>query len=454
MIEAKRLRKNKIGMVSLGCPKNLVDSEIMLGTLEHAGFRIVDSAEDADVLIINTCAFTEEAKKESLNVIFQALELKRAGTIKALVVTGCLPQRYKEQLSGDIDGVDAYVGTGEESGIQEIINEVLAGRSVYRIGPAGYPNEKHPYRHSLIPAHFAYVKIAEGCRNRCSYCVVPDLRGDYRSRSREDITAETERLARQGVKEINLIAQDTTFYGMENGAPLITELLKKLVKIKDIGWFRLLYAHPAHFTDELIEFIKEEPRVCNYIDLPVQHINDSLLKAMRRKVSRSGILSLIKKLRKRIPGVALRTSVIVGFPGEGEAEFKELMDFVNEMKFEHLGAFMYSREEGTPACAFPGQVSSKIKRERYDEVMRLQQEICLEKNRTFLGKEVDVLIDEKLGEGDATTFLARRECDAPEVDGAVFLESDQPRVGDFARVKITDTLEYDLVGEMVNEPSQ
>ena len=441
---------SKVGIVSLGCPKNLVDSEIMLGRLKDAGFRIVDEAEDADVLIINTCTFIEDAKKESLDVIFQAVELKEEGRIKAIVVAGCLVQRYKDELAKELDQIDAFVGTGEVEGIKEVVDEVLAGKRVCRIGAAGWLNGGDAPRYPLTPPHFAYVKLAEGCRNRCSYCIIPETRGDYQSRRHEDIVTEVERLAQQGVKEVNLIAQDTTFYGMDKGRPQLATLLKDLVKIEGIRWLRLLYTHPAHWTDELIDVIKNEGRICRYIDLPIQHINDSILQAMGRKVTRDEIISLIKKLRRNIPGVALRTSIIVGFPGEGEREFIELVDFIKEVRFEHLGVFIYSREEGTPAARFSHQVPLHIKEERLDEVMRIQQEICLERNEGLLGKRMEVLIDEELGD----TLLGRRECDAPEVDGAVFLDSRVAGIGDFKEIKVLDTLEYDLIGEVVDEPSQ
>lgn len=399
-----------------------MDSEKILGRLLKKGCKIVD-IKGADVAIVNTCAFIDEAKKESINAILGLVELKKQGVIKKIIVAGCLPQRYKNELPAHLKEVDAFIGR------QELGQE---GLDVYR----------------LSPKHYAYVKISEGCRHYCSYCVIPRIKGRLKSRRQIDIIKEIRLLNSQKVSEINIIGQDITSYGQDIYRKLYLHILLKgiLKNIKNIRWVRLLYMHPENLSKTLIDLLAQDNRICKYVDLPIQHINPRILKAMNRKVSRDKILSTVKLLRERITGVAIRTSLIVGFPGETEKEFRELLDFVKEQKFERLGVFRYSREEGTKAYNFKGQVSEKVKQRRFDEIMSLQQGIAAEFNKGFLGATQEVLIDEK---EDGGCYQGRLSIDAPEVDGSVFVKSSKRlKPGDFVKVKITDTYEYDLVGEV------
>lgn len=410
---------HKIGILSLGCPRNLADSENILGRLAAKGHSVVEM-EDADIGIINTCAFIEEAKEESVDAILDMVELKKEGKLKKIIVYGCLPARYKDKLHRVLPEVDAFVG-----------------RISLNHSPKNFP---------LTPAHYAYLKICEGCVNNCSYCVIPKIKGSFASLDIGSLLGRMEILSKNKVSEVNIIGQDITAYGLDlYGKPALPALLKKIIKKgPDVGWLRLLYLNPERVTGELLELIKNEPKICKYIDLPLQHINDRILKLMRRNTSRSEILEIIDKIRKVIPGAAIRTSVIVGFPSETEKDFKELLDFIRDAKFERLGAFVYSREEGTSAYCFKKQVPAKIKQERFDAVMMCQQEVSRDINGRFLGRVIDVLIDEK-GEG---FYLGRSQYDAPEVDGLIYVDSGKRlKPGDFARVEITDTLEYDLVGK-------
>jgi len=418
-----------IGILSLGCPKNLVDSEAILADYLKKGFKVIDEPGKADVVVVNTCAFIEDAKKESIDVILDLIQLKKEGRIKKIIVAGCLPQRYEKVLRKELTEVDIFHGVRD------------------------FKKDNPDERLLITPAHYAYIKISEGCDNKCSYCIISQIRGRYRSRPKEIVLKEINDLyANSGgeLKEINLISQDLTYYGMDLYKKYaLPDLLGSIDK--KIKWVRLLYAHPAHFTDELILAIKESPRICKYIDLPVQHINDRLLKSMGRKITKKGIFDLIAKLRKNIPGIAIRSSLIVGLPGETDKEFKELLEFIKDIKFERLGIFTYSREEDTPAFNFKNQVSDKEKRRRLDEAMKLQQEISKGINASFIGKTLEILIDEKQ---DDATFIGRTYADAPEVDGQVFVKvganGHSPlHIGNFVDVKVTDTLEYDLVGEAV-----
>lgn len=428
--------KEKVGILSLGCPKNLVDSEAILGEFVKKGYRVADEVAKSDIAIVNTCAFIEDAKTESVDAILDLIQLKKEGRIKKIIVAGCLPQRYGKILRKEFSEVDAFLGVRDFS-------------------------RNEPEIRSLItPPHYAYVKISDGCDNKCKYCIISKIRGPYRSRVIDSVLGEIKALYDNSggrLKEINLISQDLTYYGKDlYGRISLTGLLRRfqtdefIKSTKNLKWIRLLYAHPRHFTDELIGIIKDSCRICKYVDLPVQHINDKILKAMGRKVTKRRILELIFKLRKEIPGIAIRTSLIVGLPGEGEKEFWELLKFMKEMKFERLGIFTYSREEGTPAYNFNGQVSEKEKKLRFDEAMKLQQEIAGEVNAKFLGKTLAVLIDEaQTPRRPDAQYISRTYADAPEVDGQVFVRSKKIlKPGDFADVKITDTLEYDLVGEV------
>ena len=415
---------SSVGIVSLGCPRNLVDSEFIISRLKAKGYLIVDS-EKADTVIVNTCSFIKEAKEESIDVILDLIELKQKGKIKKIIVHGCLVQRYKQELQKHLKHIDAFVGRLDIQGLEK--------RSLL-----------------LKSKHFAYVKLSEGCGNVCSYCAIPGIKGPLKSRDKESILKEIHWLEKNHVQEINLVGQDISLYGRDiYGRPQLADLIKSILENCKIPWVRLLYLNPAHITDELIDIIASEKRICKYLDLPIQHINDRILKLMNRTVSRSQIVSLIKKVRKRIPGVFIRTAIIVGFPSETETEFKELLNFMKRIKFERLGAFIYSREENTKAYSFRGQVHNKVKQKRFDEVMVTQQDIARRVNKALLGKNKLVLVDEKDSQRD-NIYLARTEYDAPEVDGIVYIKTDKDiKPGEFHRVKIVDTWEYDLVGELV-----
>lgn len=439
----------KVGMLSLGCARNLVDSEVMLGLLSKAGFELCDEIETSDVAIVNTCAFIREAKEESVDAILRVGELKKEGKVKAIVVAGCLPQRYGKMLFDELREVDALVGCGDHPKIVDIIGRILKGARVSKIGLPRFIYDHSMPRSFITPPHFAYIKVAEGCPHRCTYCIIGKLRGEFRSRPIDSILEETRLLSERGVKEINLVSQDTTSYGMDlYGRPRLADLLEGIASLDSIRWIRVLYTHPAHLTDELIETVARHHNICKYIDLPLQHINDRILARMGRPVVKEDILNLIAKLRNSIPGLAIRTTFIVGFPGEIEDEFEELLEFMRDIRFERLGIFTYSREEGTPAYSFSDQIPAKVKQRRFDEAMRLQQDISNQINESILGKVVEALVDER-GPNDPTLFIARTESDAPEVDGQVFVRSKGAKVGDFLKVRITDTLEYDLVGEVV-----
>lgn len=439
-------------IISLGCPRNLVDSEVISGYLSACGLKKVEPECGADILLVNTCAFVESAREESVEAVLGAAELKKAGKTKRIVVCGCLPQMYKGNLSRSLPEADLIVGTGDVPRLPELIKGLDGDheRSVVSKRPDYLYDHLTP-RKSLTPGHYAYVKISEGCSNRCSYCVIPDLRGAHRSRSIESVMEEVRRISRSGrVKEIEIVGQDTTLFGADRyGRPALAGLLRNISALDNgIEWIRLLYTHPAHYTDELIDAIASEEKICKYLDLPIQHISDRILRAMNRRVTKREISGLIRNLRRRIGGLTLRTSVIVGFPGETEREYKELVDFIKDTGFERLGAFTYSRERGTPASRLPRQVSDAVKRERLDGIMRIQQKISLSANRRFVGKTVDVLIDEKAALED-NKFEGRTRRDAPEIDGVVYVTGRGIKAGDICRVRITDALEYDLIGEKV-----
>lgn len=411
--------KTKIGILSLGCPRNLVDSESILGRLDFKGYSITD-IDKADIAIVNTCAFIEDAKRESIDAILDLIELKKEGRLKKIIVYGCLAERYKEELKGNLPEVDAFIG-------KLSLNHEIK-------------------RFPITPKHFAYLKICEGCINNCSFCIIPKIKGRFNSLERQTISRKVEDFNKQKVSELNIIGQDITGYGMDlYGESRLPEILKEIVnKADNIGWIRLLYLNPNRISDELLKVVRDSQKVCKYIDLPLQHINSRILKLMDRKTARRDILDVIERIRKTIPGVGLRTSIIVGFPSETDREFKELLDFIKEARFERLGAFVYSREEGTRAYDFEGQVPKETKTERFNAIMSAQQNISRGINKNFLGKELEVLIDEKVDDD----YLGRSQYDAPEVDGQVFVKAQRNlKPGDFVRVKITDTLEYDLVGE-------
>ena len=442
----------KVGIISLGCSRNLVDSEVMLGSLKKSGFGIVDIKDGPEICIVNTCAFIGSAREESVDTILEMARLKKDGRIKKLIVCGCLGQLHKEKLASKLREADLVLGTSDFPKIADFIKSL--GRRHERAAVSrrlNYLYDEDSPRLLLTPGHYAYVKISEGCSNLCSYCIISKLRGNFRSRAMESVIEETRRLSKSGIlKEVNLVGQDTTAFGMDRyGKPSLDTLLRRLCRLKNsVRWIRVLYTHPAHYTDALIKTIREENKVCKYLDIPIQHISDKVLRRMNRRVTKSGIIKLIEKLRKDIPGIVLRTSIIVGFPGETDGEFKELLDFLRETRFEKLGAFLYSKEAGTKAARFKMQIPEKVKSARCDELMKLQQSISFDINRNFVGKTVDVLIDEKL-EGDKGKFAGRTEGDAPEVDGVVYVSGKDLKIGSFRRVMITDALEYDLIGEVV-----
>jgi len=410
----------KIGILSLGCPRNLVDSESVLGRLTLKGYKVVDM-DKADIAIVNTCAFIEDAKAESVDAILDLIDLKRKGKLKKIIVYGCLAERYKEKLVEELPEIDAFIGVPS-------LNHGLG-------------------RYPITPKHYAYLKICEGCINRCSYCIIPKIKQHFQSLEMNSVLERLEAFTKGKVSELNIIGQDITGYGKDlYGAYRLPKLFKMIVnKAKNIGWIRLLYLYPGRVSDELLGLIADSPTVCKYVDLPLQHINNRILKLMRRGMPKKDILRLIEKVRKRIPDVAIRTSLIVGFPSETEKEFAELSKFVEEVKFERLGVFIYSREEGTSAFNFKQQIPQKIKSQRFNALMSRQQIISQKINQKFLGKTVKVLIDEKEEGG---TYLGRSQYDAPEVDGQVFVKSKRLlKPGDFVQVRITDTLEYDLIGE-------
>ncbi|MGB2878644.1 MAG: 30S ribosomal protein S12 methylthiotransferase RimO [Candidatus Omnitrophota bacterium] len=441
----------KIYLLSLGCPRNLVDSEVLQGLLEKKGFAVQDDPDGADLAIVNTCGFIEDAKKESIDLILQLAGLKKEGKVGRLVVTGCLSQRYPGELMKEVKEIDAVFGSSDFIRIPDMISAILAGKRVREVSPA--PDFLYDHLHErklLTPSHYAYIKIQEGCSNKCSYCVIPELKGPRRSRTIDSVVRETERLRDEyDIKEAVLIGQDTTSFGIDrSGKPELAELLKKVSPVMGEGWVRLLYTHPVHFTDELIGTIASADNICKYIDLPVQHANDKILQEMNRRVTKSETLDLISKIRRNIKDVTLRTSVIVGFPGETEEDFEELIRFLEEVRFERLGAFVYSPEEGTEAVKFDGQVPDEQKRERFDRVMRLQQELSRDNNLKYLDKVFRALVDEE-DPSELGLFTGRTMMDAPEVDGVVYVRGKDLKAGEFADIKITGSMEYDLLGETV-----
>lgn len=432
----------KVGLVSLGCAKNLVDSEVMLGLLGQAGFAITTDELDADVLIVNTCGFIGPAKEESIEAILKLARAKKEGRCHALIVAGCLGQRYGRELVAEIPEIDAIVGTGEVGNIAGIVGEVLAGRSILAVGRPEYLYDHTAPRLLATPGYTAYLKIAEGCDNRCSYCVIPDLRGRYRSRRPESVLQEARILAGAGVREIILVAQDTTRYGQDlGGRPLLPDLLRRLGSIDGLCWIRVLYAYPSRITPELIEVLANEERVCKYLDIPVQHASPRVLREMNRPDDPERVLEVIRRLREAVPGIALRTSLIVGFPGETERDFQRLLDFLGEARFDHAGVFVYSREEDTPAGARADQVPEEIKRERYRLAMFLQRRIARERARSLVGNEVEVLVEKA---SKQERCIGRTYRDAPETDGRIHVAG-PGSPGQFIRALVTGVRGYDLL---------
>lgn len=437
--------------ISLGCDKNLVDSEVMLGIVERNGYTIVDNEETADVIVINTCCFIHDAKEESIQTILEMAQYKENGRLKALIVTGCLAQRYKEEILDEIPEVDAVLGVASYDKIAETIEKALKGHRFTELSDINGLPEAIEGRLVTTGGHFAYLKIAEGCDKHCTYCIIPKLRGSYRSVPLERLIKEAEELAGQGVRELILVAQETTLYGKDlYGEKSLHRLLRELCKIKGIRWIRLLYCYPEEIDDNLIQAMKEEKKICHYLDLPIQHSEDDILKRMGRRTSREQLVSIIGKLREEIPDIVLRTTLITGFPGETKEQHERLLEFIDEMEFERLGVFTYSAEEDTPAAAMDGQIPEEVKEARRAELMELQQEIVFERAKGMTGKEMLVMIEGKVADEDA--YVGRTYMDAPNVDGLIFVNTDKELMsGDFARVTVTGAAEYDLIGELRDE---
>lgn len=438
----------KVGMISLGCPKNQVDAEHMLALIDAAGCEIVDYVDGCDVVIVNTCGFIDDAKKEAIENILDMVELKKEGIISKIVVTGCLAQRYKDEIVTEIPEVDAVVGIGANGDIVKTIEEVMSGVDTIEKYPPRCDLPLEGQRILTTPQYWAYLKIGEGCSNRCTYCTIPSIRGNMRSRSMENVIEEAKQLAESGVKELILIAQDTTSYGLDlYGELKLPELLNELCKIDSIEWIRLLYCYPDRITDELIETMKKQNKVVNYIDLPLQHADDKILKAMNRRGDQAMIRNVIEKLRTEIPDVVIRTTFIVGFPGEGEDEFENLAVFVNEIEFDRLGVFTFSAQEGTPAYDMEDQVEEDVKTRRGEIIMQDQYSIMEEKNSEKIGKTYKVIVEDYDGYSDS--YTGRTYMDAPEIDGIVRFTSDRDLdIGDFVEVEIFDVEDYDLIGEV------
>ena len=442
-----------LGYISLGCAKNLVDTEVMLGALQDNGYEITEELEKAEIIIINTCTFIEKAKEESINTILEAGQYKQYGDCKGLIVAGCLSQQYQEELFTEIPEIDALIGTGSWNRIMEAVEAIQQGQRICIMDSMTNMYDEGMPRMMTTPDYSAYVKISEGCNNGCTFCIIPKVRGVYRSRSIESIEREVQQLAEAGVKEVVLIAQDTTYYGadLNNGTPLLSELLKRLAKIEGIEWIRMLYLYPKHFSDELLETIMTEPKVCKYIDMPLQHINNTVLQRMNRKDTRENIVALLHKIRNRSEHITLRTSLIVGFPGETEEQFQELADFVKDIRFDHMGVFTYSQEDGTPAGMMDEQIPEEVKEERYHTLMAIQAQVSEENNRDLEGTIHQGLI-EAIDEVEPGKFLARGrlQMQAPDVDGNMYVEDVAGlSEGDIVTVKVSQGFAYDVVVETV-----
>ena len=441
----------KVLFISLGCDKNLVDSEEMLGLLASHGYSITDDETAADVIVINTCCFIHDAKEESIQTILEMAEYRKSGSCKALLVTGCMAQRYQKEIREEIPEVDAVLGTTAFDDILEALEKTLQGSCVEEFKDINYLPLVQENRVLTTGGHFAYLKIAEGCNKHCTYCIIPKLRGNYRSVPMERLVSQAEYLAKQGVKELILVAQETTIYGTDlYGKKSLHVLLNKLCEISGIQWIRVLYCYPEEIYDELIQTIKVQMKICNYLDLPIQHASDRILKRMGRRTSKAQLIEIVNKLRTEIPDITLRTTLITGFPGETQEDHEELMAFVDEMEFDRLGVFTYSPEEDTPAAEMPNQIDEEVKKDRQAELMELQQEISLDKGNDKIGQRLLVMIEGKVA--DENAYVGRTYADAPNVDGYIFVNTGELLMsGDFARVVVTGALEYDLIGELEDE---
>ena len=448
-MRAVKMKNKKILFISLGCDKNLVDSEVMLGILADRGFEMTDTEDDADIIIINTCCFINDAKEESINTILEMAEYKKTGPCKALIVTGCLAQRYKQEIVDEIPEVDAVIGTSKYDEIFDAVDQALKGSHFLDVDDLDRLPSVPGKRILTTGGHYAHLKIAEGCDKHCTYCIIPKIRGNYRSVPMEQLLAEAASLAEQGVKELILVAQETTLYGVDlYGKKSLHILLKELAKIKGIRWIRILYCYPDEIYPELIETIKNEKKVCHYLDMPIQHAIDAILKRMGRRTTKAQLKETVSLLRKEIPDIVLRTTLIAGFPGETQEQHEELMEFVDEMEFERLGVFAYSPEENTPAASMPDQIPEEIKEERRDAILELQQEIAFDKAADMVGRTLYAMIEGKVA--DEPAYVARTYADSPDIDGYVFVNTGEMLMsGDFVKVKITGSAEYDLIGELV-----
>ena len=442
----------KILCVSLGCDKNLVDTEMMLGLLNRDGHTFTDDENEADIIVINTCCFINDAKEESVNTILEMAELKKTGKCKALIVTGCMAQRYKQEILEEIPEVDGILGTSTYDEISNVLKQALGGEAhVSCFHDLNALPEVETSRIITTGGHYAFLKIAEGCDKHCTYCIIPSLRGNYRSVPMERLLKEANELADQGVRELILVAQETTLYGVDlYGKKMLPELLHKLAEIPGIYWIRIQYCYPEEITDELIETIKTEDKVCHYLDMPIQHASDTILRRMGRRTSREQLKEIVGKLRSEIPDIAIRTTLISGFPGETEEDHETLMEFVDEMEFERLGVFAYSAEEDTPAAGFPDQIPQEVKEERRDAIMELQQEISFDHSQSMIGRSLDVMIEGKVA--DENAYVGRTYMDGPGVDGMIFIQTGEELMsGAFVRARVTGALEYDLIGEIEDE---
>lgn len=439
----------KILFISLGCDKNLVDTEYMLGILGEQGYSFTDDETEADVIIINTCCFINDAKEESIQTILEMVEYRERGNCKALLVTGCLAQRYQKEIEKEIPQVDAILGTNSYDAIAEAVQSVLKGQNYENFKTLEGLPKVNTRRTLTTGGHYAHLKIAEGCNKHCTYCIIPKIRGNYRSVPMEELIASAKELAAQGVKELILVAQETTLYGVDlYGEKSLHRLLDELNKIDGIYWIRILYCYPEEIYEELIASIKRNEKVCHYLDLPIQHASDKILKKMGRRTSQKDLRNMVAKLRKEIPDIALRTTLICGFPGETEENHEELMYFLNEMEFDRLGAFTYSPEEDTPAEQFPDQVEEELKKQWQQEVMELQEEIIMDANEKMIGRELYCMVEGQVA--GENTYVGRTYRDAPDIDGYIFIETGETLVsGDFVKVRVTGAYEYDLIGEIL-----
>lgn len=439
----------KILFISLGCDKNLVDTEVMLGMLASRGYEMTNDEQEADIIVINTCCFIHDAKEESIQNILEMAEYKKSGSAKALIVTGCMAERYRQEILDEIPEVDEVLGTTAYDRILDAVDAALAGQ--HEVMTADLDALPLPETKRLVTTggHFAYLKIAEGCDKHCTYCIIPKIRGNFRSLPMERLLKEAQDLAEQGVKELILVAQETTLYGKDlYGEKSLPKLLRELCKISGIRWIRILYCYPEEITDELIQVMKEEPKICHYLDLPIQHANDTILKRMGRRTSKQELIDIVQKLRKEIPDICLRTTLITGFPGETQEQHEEVMEFIDTLEFDRLGAFTYSPEEDTPAATFEDQIDEEVKEDRQADIMELQQEIAFDKAEDMIGREVLVMIEGKVA--DENAYVGRTYRDAPNVDGLIFINTDVELIsGDFAKVKVTGALDYDLIGELM-----